>query len=603
MKNIYFFYYVWFILLAGCVCLLFLVSSPYLTAFFVRAIEQQILFRETNFFLSQLFVMKQKRLEETLHIAHEEKIYRSIRSAQRNILQNLFPAGEKIVLFSPEMRILYHTPDFFSGVAPYLLQNWAGLVMKENFFSAIHREKEEFYYIVGCRIPPVGEQFIAILIRWIPLADLSTMIASSTVQTQISHLPFLGEYYGRKNSVLFFLEKEKLMAEVILRGYEGQPVGYVRFTMGGLHSELVRTVRKVQVWSLFGILMLIAVIALGFSHLVIYPLNILLRSIQRLSLPIKTFTPFPEVGPAELRRVSKALNLLLSQVVQATEQLKEKKEEIELFFRIGEVWRKHSVEEEVWKETLQLLQEKIPFTAGGIFLWNSESLQIEMRAQRGFTAEMLDSLRPLTLQNSLEGAVIQTGNPLVLNDYDTHPLKTFKVPGEWRHYVGIPLKTETLPERKAITSPSCEGMLALWGDQQWLTEKSTVDVLISVGIHLGNLLQNFRTLRREQFLEALVNNAFYTIPVGILIEDAQQKIQYANPELCRMLTYTPEELMGKEITKILSIEETIPTEIKKTQKYVVKLHTSGGKTKKIMAQVTYIEKGMRVWVFPPGSVL
>ncbi|MFN4182059.1 MAG: hypothetical protein ACK4G3_02455, partial [bacterium] len=366
MKNIYFHYYSWFLLLFLFFCVSTLVVSPYLIAFFVREVEQQILLRETNFFLSQLFLMKQKRVEETLQLADEEKVYRSVRFAQPGILHNVFPAEEKIVLLSPEMRILYQTPDFFSEVSPYLLQNWAGLVMKENFFSAIHREKGEFYYIVACRIPPRGEHFIAILIRWIPLTDIARLVQSGTVQIQISHTPFLGEYYGAKDSVIFFREKGKLIGEVILRGYEGQPVGYTLFTTRGLQGGLAQVERKVLVWILFGILILIAIVALGFSHLVIYPLNILLRSIQRLSLPIKSFTPFPEAGPEELRRLSRALNLLLSRVVQATEQLKEKKEEVELFFRLSKVWGKYSVEKEIWRETLQLLQEKIPFTAGAI---------------------------------------------------------------------------------------------------------------------------------------------------------------------------------------------------------------------------------------------
>ena len=603
MRNIYGFYYVWFILLLLFFSFLLLIASPYVMDFFVREAEQQILVREANFFLSQLFLLKQKRLEETLQLADEEKVYRSVVFGRRDILQNFFPAGEKIVLFSPEMRLLYQTHDAFSGVSPYLLQNWAGLVVKEKFFSAIHRQNGQFYYIVGCRIPPRGEQFKAILIRWIPLTDFTWIIQSGTVQIQISDSPFFGEYYGMKESVLFFREKGKFIGEVILRGYEGQPVGYVLFTARGLDFGLEQTVRKFLLWSLFGIVIFTAVVALGFSHLVIYPLNILLRSIQRLSLPIKSFTPFPEAGPEELRRVSRALNLLLSQVVQATEQLREKKEEIELFFRISEVWSKHSAEEEIWGEILYLLQEKIPFRAGAIFLWDSERGLVKIRAQRGFTEEMRNSPHTLPLQHSLEGAVIQTGSPVVLDNYENHPLKTLKVPGEWTYYVGIPLKAHTSPEPKVITLPSCEGMLALWGDQRGLTEKSTVDFLISVGVHLGNLLRNFRILRQEQFFEALVNNVFRLIPAGILVEDAQQNIHYVNPELCCILASAPEELMGKKVSRILSIEETIPTETRGTERYVVELRASGGKTKKVEAQAIYILRGMRVWVFPPRDTL
>ncbi|MFN4182630.1 MAG: PAS domain S-box protein, partial [bacterium] len=156
--------------------------------------------------------------------------------------------------------------------------------------------------------------------------------------------------------------------------------------------------------------------------------------------------------------------------------------------------------------------------------------------------------------------------------------------------------------QKRIAFPSCEGMLAFWGDQPRLTEKYTVDFLTSVGMHLGGLLKNFRILNREQFLEELVNNVFRIIPLGILIEDTQQNIQYVNPELCRMLTFIPEELVGREVGKILSIEEAIPTEIGGSERYIVVLRTSGGQTKKIEAKGVYIWKGMRVWIFPTSNV-
>ncbi len=581
---------------------LFFATLPWLSTFIQRNTEQEIIKNEANFLLMQVFIRQLKWVEETLTWAGDERLIRGISAPSVPVFSRIFPGQEKILLLSPNLMTLYQSPSLEDSLLnSYLIHQWASLVVKEGVFREMFRQEEAMYFVVGSKVPANVPNYQAILFRWISFPAFSEFLQTGNTDLRIAFSPHLGKFFRKADSVSFFEAEGKLMGQVPIAGHTGSAIAYLQFTTKkGMSFGLLRIGESVLLFALAEGVLFGAFFALLFSHWFIHPMNRLLEQIRHISVPMKRFSPFSEGGPWELRQVSRALNLLLRQWHTSTEQLKARKEELELLLQIGELWWKKILVEEALSGTLHLLHQRANFACGAIFLPSADEKTLHRKAQIGWPPEEGTELpRQIPSSQGLEGMAMQSGAPVVVDDYPAHPRKLFPMPPDWKYYVAVPIIAEVPSEGALRPVPQYLGVLAIWDKNASIMERSSVEFLNAVGKYLGNFLLTSQLHSRTQLLAKMVELCFRAVPVGIFIEDAEQTLTYVNPELCRLVSYEIEELLGKPRNKILKILDRLSLGLGESQDYLVELISRLQTQKRKQAKIFHIGDGQKIGIILP----
>ena len=176
--------------------------------------------------------------------------------------------------------------------------------------------------------------------------------------------------------------------------------------------------------------------------------------------------------------------------------------------------------------------------AAGIFEWSDDDRVWQFTVGSELDPEFLHKVnllaRDTSLTESATGRAIETHKPVeiadVLSTAGNRLAETYR-DGGYCSYLAVPMMQGT----RVI------GGIGLWWRQQHRTPMDIIAMLITLANQSVSAIENARL---STFNERIIRN----MDEGILIENADGQIEFANQRICEMLGYdSPEELIGQRI--------------------------------------------------------
>jgi PAS domain S-box-containing protein len=164
-----------------------------------------------------------------------------------------------------------------------------------------------------------------------------------------------------------------------------------------------------------------------------------------------------------------------------------------------------------------------------------------------FPYEYGQHLEPLPLGQGLSSRIIETGQPLLINEDIDKRREQLGVPvygKQARSYLGVPIFVSS----KAIGVISVQST----EDENIFTDED-VRLLSTIAANVSAALQNARlfdqTKRQTQYFEALIQNS----PVAVVIVDNDgTKVRSWNPAAEKLFGFTAEEAVGKNVDDLVA---------------------------------------------------
>jgi sigma-B regulation protein RsbU (phosphoserine phosphatase) len=167
----------------------------------------------------------------------------------------------------------------------------------------------------------------------------------------------------------------------------------------------------------------------------------------------------------------------------------------DLFIRIGSELSTRLAVDELLPQIIDSLREVVPYDAGGIFLVDSETGQIEGQVLRGYEVDALHQVRQKVGQG-LMGVVIQTGKPLRVADVE-HDSRYINARANTRCEMAVPL----LSEGRVI------GCFNLESDRENAFSEHDQELLTTLASHAAIAIERVRfyreVIRKRQYEEEL----------------------------------------------------------------------------------------------------
>ncbi len=152
----------------------------------------------------------------------------------------------------------------------------------------------------------------------------------------------------------------------------------------------------------------------------------------------------------------------------------------------------------------------------------------------------------------LSGQVWQTGQPMVVNDYDTWPGRLPDRTQPIHAMAGVPLHSSSQVVG-VLALASSRGSNRVFTDDE-VEQLSRFAQLASIALDNARLFQE--TQRQKQYFEAVVQNS----PVAIVVIDLNANVVSWNPAAERLFGYTQAEVSGRNIDSLVAKAEDIHAE-------------------------------------------
>ncbi|HEX2697604.1 MAG TPA: GAF domain-containing protein, partial [Anaerolineales bacterium] len=171
-----------------------------------------------------------------------------------------------------------------------------------------------------------------------------------------------------------------------------------------------------------------------------------------------------------------------------------------------------------------------------------------------FPYEYGQHLEPLPLGQGLSSKIIESGQPLLINEDIDHRREQLGVPvlgKQARSFLGVPISVSG----KAIGVVSVQST----AKENIFTEED-VRLLSTIAANVGVALQNARLFaevkRQGQYLETL----FANMPVAIVRVDENAKVITWSPAAEKLFGYTGQEAVGKDVDSLVANSDAVREE-------------------------------------------
>jgi PAS domain S-box-containing protein len=163
-----------------------------------------------------------------------------------------------------------------------------------------------------------------------------------------------------------------------------------------------------------------------------------------------------------------------------------------------------------------------------------------------------EQVEPLDLGQGLTSKIIQSGEPLLINqemERQRQQLGTTLVGRRARSYLGVPV----------FVSGEAIGVVSVQSTtQEGLFTQYDQHLLSTIAANVGIALQNARLFTEVQSQKKFSETLILTSPVAIVILDKDNKISSWNPAAEKLFGYSQAEALGKSIIELVTDEELRP---------------------------------------------
>lgn len=184
--------------------------------------------------------------------------------------------------------------------------------------------------------------------------------------------------------------------------------------------------------------------------------------------------------------------------------------------------------DETLKSALDHILQMIKIDAAGIYLVDEKNQELHIAAQQGLSQELVDNINHLRIGEGFSGQVVQTGEPLVIENMSTDArlTRTQVLASGYQSIAVVPL----------ITKGKVLGTLFVISRTPQVYGEKALTLLISIGNHLGIAVENARlyedTNRRlsqlaalQETNQALVSTLELNDLLNLIVEQATTLLQ------------------------------------------------------------------------------
>jgi len=186
-----------------------------------------------------------------------------------------------------------------------------------------------------------------------------------------------------------------------------------------------------------------------------------------------------------------------------------------------------------------------------VFLLDEESDELVLELYQGLSSGFVTELGRIKVGEGFNGTVAASGEPLVVEDINTHPLLSRRavIAEGLRSQLIVPLKSKG----KVI------GTLCAAKRQPANFDRDDMELLNSIGNHIGANLENVRlyedmkrALSQLQQSEERFRDLFENASDAIWVHDFDNKTLAANKACEKVTGYNAEELMSMSVCQLMS---------------------------------------------------
>ncbi len=262
-------------------------------------------------------------------------------------------------------------------------------------------------------------------------------------------------------------------------------------------------------------------LAFALKKTVLNPLSSLTKSAQRLShgdytaraisnkndeigMLAQTFNEMAESVEQRSRELEASHQELARWNIDLEDKIQRRTKELSAFNAIITTISQSLNLDKILNDALNEILTVMGMEAGVVHLLDDKANQLNIMVHRGLAPAYVQEIMKLKLGENIAGRVVQSGEPVVVNDTVNGPSTTMVgVKEELRAYISIPMKSQN----KVL------GTLSLASYTPNRFEPETVRLLVAVGEAMGIAVENARGAQsleeankiREQLLEKLIS--------------------------------------------------------------------------------------------------
>lgn len=247
---------------------------------------------------------------------------------------------------------------------------------------------------------------------------------------------------------------------------------------------------------------------------------------------------------ANVARTTLLRNHVILEARRATQQLQARVNELEALTRLGRSVTSSLKLDEVFKMVVDAAVDVTGSEEGNLLLLDDKTGDLYMRASRNFEDDFVNTFR-LPIQDSLAGAVLRTGEPVILDESTPQKIKTSYLV---HSLIYVPLKLN----EKVL------GVLGIDNRHTRISFKQKDVLLLSaIAEYAVIAIENARlfeeTVNESNKLETIISN----ITDGVLVLDQYNRLVKIN-EMARQALGTKENIqIGTSVEEIIEDQELL----------------------------------------------
>lgn len=240
------------------------------------------------------------------------------------------------------------------------------------------------------------------------------------------------------------------------------------------------------------------------------------------------------------------LEAIRRELLSHIQNIRENERRLALLHSITTAVNQLTTLEEILDTAAEKIREMEGIEGVLIYLVNERTRELELKAYRGISGESARQLSGLKVGEGLNGWVAQTGEPSIIEDSLTDPRLTREVVKQegLRSQFIVPLKS-----KDKVVGTLCAAARSI----KHFTKEER-DLLMLIGTELGVAVEKAILYQETERVGKSFQELFTKANDAIWIHDFEGRLVTGNRAALKLIGYEPQELIGEEATKFLTLE-------------------------------------------------